>query len=117
MDQQQVTKNCHYISRFLTKPWEFGERQLRYYDFDEDKFDTKSSRSLFAEDGLNAQQVESWLSDGPSSRSGAPVSRSPRSPRTGCACTRRQTCAATRTTRSVTACTSSRSSATRRCPP
>jgi hypothetical protein len=35
---KQKTKNSHYIARHLTKPWEFGERQLWYYDFDTDCF-------------------------------------------------------------------------------
>lgn len=57
----QVTKNCHFISRFLTKPWELQNRQLWYYDFELDEFRTRSSRSLFAADEINTQRVEDWL--------------------------------------------------------
>lgn len=57
----QVTHNCHFVSRFLTTPWEEGQRSLRYYDFDTDAFDTKSSRSLFAGENINSTAVETWL--------------------------------------------------------
>ena len=60
---RQITKNCHYISRFLTRPWEFGQRQLHYYDFEADSFETLSSRNLFAEDEINTPEVETWLRD------------------------------------------------------
>jgi hypothetical protein len=57
----QVTKNCHFISRFLTKPWEFDDRRLWFYDFDNDTFDRASSKSLFAEDEINSPEVETWI--------------------------------------------------------
>ncbi len=57
----QITKNCHFISRFLTKPWEFDDRRLWFYDFESDTFDRASSRSLFAEDEINSPEVEAWL--------------------------------------------------------
>ena len=59
----QITKNCHYVSRFLTKPWEFEDRRLWYYDFDSGTFDRASSRSLFAEDEINSPEVETWLGE------------------------------------------------------
>ncbi|HVV50787.1 MAG TPA: hypothetical protein VHO06_14070 [Polyangia bacterium] len=65
--RKQITRNCHYISRFLTEPWEFddehGQRQLHYYDFDTDAFDNFSSKNLFAEKDLNSPQVETWLKE------------------------------------------------------
>ncbi len=61
----QITTNCHYISRFLTRPWETedGQRQLHYFDFDTQTFGKRSSRSLFAKDEINSQAVEEWLND------------------------------------------------------
>ena len=56
-------RNCHFVSRFLTKPWEFGERQLYYYDFDCKQVDTKSSKSLFAEVGRNTGEIEQRLNE------------------------------------------------------
>src|SRR3569623_90256 len=61
--QRQITKNCHYISRFLTKPWEGKERKLLYYDFQSESFDKSPSLTLFAEDQINSQEVETWLRD------------------------------------------------------
>jgi hypothetical protein len=59
----QETHNCHYISRLLTKPWEYGQRMLRFYDFETDRFGSKSSRSMFAGERLNTPNVERWLKD------------------------------------------------------
>lgn len=61
MTKQQQTKNCHWISRVLTEPWEVGERFLHFYDFNTRELARKSSRSLFSEDGINSQDVENWL--------------------------------------------------------
>ena len=64
---KQITKNCHYISRFLTRPWEFDDRrgkgQLCYYDFDTDRFENRFAKTLFAETGLNSPTVETWLTE------------------------------------------------------
>jgi hypothetical protein len=49
--------NDHYISRFLTKPWEVGQRQLWFYDFETDRFDWQSSESLFAAEGLHSKET------------------------------------------------------------
>ena len=52
---KQITKNCHYISRFITKPWEFEDRpgkgQLCYYDFDTDTFRKPLCQDAFRRDG------------------------------------------------------------------
>lgn len=53
--------NSHFVSRFLTTPWEFGQRRLWYYDFDTDRFAHRSSQSLFAAVGLNSLEVERRL--------------------------------------------------------
>jgi hypothetical protein len=53
--------NCHFVSRFLTKPWEFGERQLYFYDVKTREFGYKSSRNLFAVEGLNSNETEQRL--------------------------------------------------------
>jgi hypothetical protein len=56
-------KNCHFISRFLTKPWEVGERQLAYYDFKKERIIRASSRSLFAGYRLNDAHTEQRLNE------------------------------------------------------
>jgi hypothetical protein len=58
---EQVTHNCHYVSRFLTTPWEEGQRLLRFYDFDEDAFHLRSSRTLLTGEDINSPTVETWL--------------------------------------------------------
>lgn len=56
-------KNCHFISRFLTKPWETATRNLTYYDFDKNEFQETSSKKLFAELGTNSPELERFLSE------------------------------------------------------
>ena len=53
--------NSHFVSRFLTEPWEYGQRMLWYYDFDEDQVCSQSSRSLFATVGANSPETEGRL--------------------------------------------------------
>lgn len=53
--------NSHFVSRFLTYPWEFGERQLWYYDFDSDRIHQRSSRNLFARVGGTTHATERTL--------------------------------------------------------
>lgn len=53
--------NCHYVSRFLTKPWQFGQAMLWYYDFDSKRIRKKSSQSLFAEVSRNTPEMETRL--------------------------------------------------------
>ncbi len=49
--------NDHYISRFLTQPWEVGQRRLHFYDFESGRFDEQSSASLFATEGLHSKKT------------------------------------------------------------
>jgi hypothetical protein len=66
-----MVSNDHYIPRFLTKPWEFGQRQLFYYDFVLRGFDQDSSNRVFAREGINTEAVEDFLQrhvEGPASR-------------------------------------------------
>ncbi len=56
-----MSLNSHFVSRFLTTPWEHGDRMLSYYDFEEDRVRFASSRSLFAREGTNTAEVESRL--------------------------------------------------------
>lgn len=53
--------NCHFVSRFLTRPWEHDDRRLSYFDFDRDELLQASSRSLFAANGVNTPEVEARL--------------------------------------------------------
>jgi hypothetical protein len=55
--------NCHFVSRFLAKPWEFGQRQLWYYDFDCKQIREKSSKTLFAQVGRNTAETEKRLNE------------------------------------------------------
>ena len=53
--------NCHFVSRFLTRPWEYGQRQLSYYDFEQGAVRSASSKTLFAVEGANTREVEARL--------------------------------------------------------
>jgi hypothetical protein len=53
--------NCHFVSRFLTRPWEYGQRQLSFFDFADGAVRSWSSRSLFAAAGVNSPGVETRL--------------------------------------------------------
>ena len=54
--------NSHYISRFLTKPWEHESRMLSVLDLDAKRLlPPKSSKSLFALDGLFSDAAERWF--------------------------------------------------------
>lgn len=61
MPAGQVTINCHYITKSLTKPWEREGRRLRFYDFSTRRFCNGFAASLFAASHLNTQAVETWL--------------------------------------------------------
>ena len=53
--------NCHFVSRFLTKPWEWGQRQLHYYDFDEKRIRWRSSESLSSQHQNNSPETDRRL--------------------------------------------------------
>jgi hypothetical protein len=53
--------NCHFVSRFLTQPWEYGERRLSHFDFERDALGSCSSRTLFAVRNANTPEVEASL--------------------------------------------------------
>jgi hypothetical protein len=53
--------NCHFVSRFLTKPWELRNRQLWCYDFERKQIRKRPSKSLFAEAGRNSPEIEKRL--------------------------------------------------------
>jgi hypothetical protein len=59
--QAQQTKNCHFVSKFLTRPWEGKDRFLWIYDFISDRFTRQSSNSLLAAEKINSNKVELWL--------------------------------------------------------
>jgi len=52
-------KNCHYISRFHTRPWEVGERDLVY--FETGTVERHTSRTMFSREQLNTPEVEARL--------------------------------------------------------
>lgn len=53
--------NDHYISRFLTRPWEYGQRNLRFVDLDDGRVHRRSSETLFAQHGLHSAATGAWL--------------------------------------------------------
>ena len=54
--------NDHFISRFLTAPWEEKPaRTLHFYDFTKGGFGRQSSESLFAQDGLHTKETGDLL--------------------------------------------------------
>ncbi|HEY3382611.1 MAG TPA: hypothetical protein VGK32_12630 [Vicinamibacterales bacterium] len=53
--------NSHFVSRFLTEPWEHDQRELWYYDFDRGELRSQSSRSLFAREGVHSSEIEARL--------------------------------------------------------
>ena len=55
--------NSHYIPRFLTEPWEYGQRRLLYFDFNAEKFREAKSKSMLATPGLYTKDLEKFLSD------------------------------------------------------
>ena len=55
--------NCHFVSRFLTRPWEFGNRLLWYYDFRQKQIGKGPSKRLFAGVGRNSADIEKRLND------------------------------------------------------
>ena len=58
-----MANNDHYISRFLTRPWERSRnRHLRFFDFDAQCFDTKRTEKLFRARGLNTAETEQFFS-------------------------------------------------------
>jgi hypothetical protein len=50
--------NSHFVSRFLTQPWEHGQRKLWYYDFAADSLGHKSSRTLFSREDVHSSEFE-----------------------------------------------------------
>jgi hypothetical protein len=55
--------NDHYIPQFLTRPWEFGERRLRVFDFCTRSFEDATARRLFAKRDLNSPTLEKWFNE------------------------------------------------------
>lgn len=55
--------NCHFVTRFLTKPWEHSGGSLCYYDFEKKELCRGFSKSLFAEDGLNSGEIEALINE------------------------------------------------------
>lgn len=53
-----IPKNCHYVTRGLTKPWEAKDRNLWFYDFEKAAVRQLSSKSLFAGEGLLTPEAE-----------------------------------------------------------
>ena len=54
--------NCHYVSRFLTRPWEDEKQFLHVYDFETDQITKARSKFLFSEKGLIEPRHEERIS-------------------------------------------------------
>lgn len=63
MPELNSTVDSHFVARCFTKPWEFADRRLWVYDFEIDRIEKRSSRSLFAEEHAFPQHVETFLRD------------------------------------------------------
>lgn len=61
--QADKVRKSHYVSRFLTRPWEQERRRLHYYDFARKRFESQGSRSLFREQKGYRGKVEKALND------------------------------------------------------
>lgn len=57
----EAIQNNHLVSRFHTKTWEVGQRNLLFYDFEKHKEDEKSSETLLSQSGVNSVEVEKWF--------------------------------------------------------
>lgn len=57
----QITRNCHYVSRVATRNWHSKDKMLWYFDFEYNYIRRKSSRSLFSAKELNDQKEENSL--------------------------------------------------------
>lgn len=53
--------NDHYVPQSLTRPWEYGERKLRCFDFVTREFADHPARYLLSKKGLNSPAAEAWL--------------------------------------------------------
>ena len=61
---KQETKNCHYIPRCQTKPWEGDSRYLSTYSFEKKCFQKKEpSKNLFSEHKIYPQTLEEFLNN------------------------------------------------------
>lgn len=57
----QITKNNHYVPRFLTKPWERANRKLRLYNFETNAFESADSKTCFSAREVYPQEIEQFL--------------------------------------------------------
>lgn len=53
--------DCHLISRFLTKPWEHGDRKLTYVDLDLRTVRTSASKTLFVKPDVFTPRAEAMF--------------------------------------------------------
>jgi hypothetical protein len=53
--------NCHFVSKFITKPWENENRELIYYDFLTDKIEHESYLYLFSRPDDNSHEEETFI--------------------------------------------------------
>lgn len=58
---EQVTKNNHFIPRFLTKPWEDTQRRLKLYSFETKVFQKEPSKTSFSATSAYPQELETFL--------------------------------------------------------
>lgn len=61
--QIKKVKNNHYISRFLTEPWEYGQRSLLAYDFEKEKYREVKSKSFLTSREIYSDKLEKYFSD------------------------------------------------------
>src|SRR5690348_4753355 len=55
------TKNNHYISQYLTRPWEFTPGKVRIFDYSNELFADRDTKTLFSKEGLFTQEQEGFF--------------------------------------------------------
>lgn len=54
--------NCHFVTQWLTKDWEYLPGSFYYYDFEEKKVKRQFAKYLFAEEDTNTKEIEDLIS-------------------------------------------------------
>jgi hypothetical protein len=55
------TKNNHYISRYLTRPWEFKPGKVTIFDYEKSEFSEADTETLFSKNEIFTQKQETFF--------------------------------------------------------
>lgn len=78
-DSDTTELNCHYVSKFLVKPWAITQARwpsVSYIDINSKTIEQKRIEKLFARKGMNSERVEKLLRDHIETPIGAEFQRS-----------------------------------------